>query len=198
MSKQPDRRQELANIESEVAAAIANGHFQPSGNWFMSLFAACFMIGLPIGFVWACLDFSLEVNAFNIGLCFVTSLLIFYTIKRIVNHARHRHELIKVFTNLSDKDNNRLFADAAEELGYRIYDYNKHRTRDASKLKMAASKSDGYRIPNKEITALFSQGTIYLHAQTVLGGDENILLNHNKQMIKELVEILNKHLHVNL
>nr|GFC03535.1 hypothetical protein [Tanacetum cinerariifolium] len=127
MSKQSDRRQEQARTEAEVAAAITSGHFQPSGNWFMSLFAACIMIGLPIGFTWACLDFSLEVNAFNICLCFVT-----------------------------------------EELGYRVYDYNKYRTRDASKLKMAASKAGGYRIPNKEITALFSQNAIYIHAQTVL------------------------------
>jgi hypothetical protein len=194
MSQQSDRRQELARTEAEVAAAIKSGHFQPSGNWFMSLFAVCVMIGLPIGFTWACLDFSLEINTFNVCLCLITCIVIIYAVKRITNHARHRGNLVKISTNLSDKENNRLFADAAEELGYSVYDYNKYRTRDASKVKMAASKFGGYRIPNKNITALFSQGEIYLHAQTVLGGDENILFNQNKQMLKELAEKLNKQL----
>ena len=194
MSKQSDRQQELARTEAEAAAAIMSGHFQPSGNWFMSLFAVCVMIGLPIGFTWACLDFSFEINIFNVCLCFITGIVITYTVKRIINHARHRCDLIKIFTNLSDKDNNRLFTDVAKELGYSVYDYNKHRTRDASKVKMAASKAGGYRIPNKEITALFSQGAIYLHAQTVIGGDENILFNQNKQLIEELAERLNQQL----
>jgi hypothetical protein len=194
MSKQSDRRQELARTEAEVAAAIISGHFQPSGNWFMSLFAVCVMTGIPIGFTLACLDFSLEINAFNICLCFATSLLVLYAVKRIVTHARHRCDLIKIFTSLPDKENNRLFADAAEELGYRVYDYNKYRTRDASKAKMTASKSRGYRTPTKEITALFGQDAIYLHAQTVLGGDENILFNRNKQMAEELADKINKQL----
>jgi hypothetical protein len=194
MSKQSDRQQELARTEAEVAAAITSGHFQPSGNWFMSLFALCVMIGIPTGFTWACLDFSFEINSFNICLCLATSLLVLYAVKRTINHARHWYDLIKISTILSDKENNRLFADAAEELGYSVYDYSKYRIRDASKVKMAASKSKGYRIPTKEITALFGQGAIYLHAQTILGGDENILFNRNKQMAEELADRINKQL----
>ena len=52
-------------------------------------------------------------------------------------------------------------------MGYSIEETNQYFT--------VASKRAGYRAPNEKVTALFQEGTVYLHVQIVKAGDEYIL-----------------------
>ena len=192
MSKKSTRRDERAIMEAEIASIIATNQIQPCGNWYSGLIDMVIALAIPIGFAGICLKLTPAFSTFSFFLYTFLILLTAYTVREVIYHAKHRCELIKVITGLPDKDNNRAFAEVAESFGFRIYDYSKYRTQDASKLKMVAYSGGGAKTPTHEVTALFSRDTIYLHVQSTLNGNENILFNRNKHIIKKFTEALSR------
>jgi hypothetical protein len=159
--------QDLEESKQRVEKAIRSNYLKTDGSWFMSLMTAGGMVALPVGFTWMCLDFLFEVNLMNIFLCSVTACIVVYTFSRIIWYITCSHRLTPTYTGLSSKKARTITHLALASLEYSIEESNQYFT--------VASKRTHYKAPTERITALFQEGTVYLHVQIVQAGDECIL-----------------------
>lgn len=185
----PAQRQSIRKLEADrlwAQRAMQRGRVTHVGSWFFSFLPALMIPALPVGFTWLCIDFLPEVNAMNIFLCIASAFAVVATLYQIGSYLVRGHDLLTIRSKFDQGISCQRTIETFQKLGYQIEKANKY----LAIANIPVSEANTYTRRRQNITAIFEDGNVYLHAQELWRGDEEILFRNTRAVLNKTAQAL--------
>ena len=185
----PAQRQSIRKLEADrlwAQRAMKRGRVTHVGSWFLSFLPALVIPAFPVGFTWLCIDFLPEVNAMNIFLCTVSTLIVLGALYQIGSYLIQGHNLLTIRSKFDQEISYQLTIKAFQKLGYQIEKANKHLVI----ANIPVGEATFYSRRRRTITAIFEDSKVHIHAQELWRGDEEILFRNTRAIRNRAAQLL--------